>query len=70
MYSYMSYDGNCLYISIVTEPERVCSFRCFDYIEEMIHKQEPIEQVLRFLVLFSVTNSGLPKKNFDYLRQV
>lgn len=42
---------------------------CFDYIEEMIHKQEPLEQVLRFLVLFSVTNSGLPKKNFDYLRR-
>ncbi|KAF8403110.1 hypothetical protein HHK36_011204 [Tetracentron sinense] len=42
---------------------------CFEYIEEMIHKQEPLVTVLRFLVLFSVTNSGLPKKNFDYLRQ-
>ncbi|KAI3908165.1 hypothetical protein MKW98_029466 [Papaver atlanticum] len=30
---------------------------CFDYIEEMIHKQEPVVNVLRFLVLLSVTNS-------------
>ncbi|KAI8565369.1 hypothetical protein RHMOL_Rhmol03G0253700 [Rhododendron molle] len=43
---------------------------CFDYIEEMIHKQEPLVSVLRLLILFSVTNAGLPKKNFDYLRQV
>ncbi|KAG8501920.1 hypothetical protein CXB51_004577 [Gossypium anomalum] len=42
---------------------------CFDYIEEMIHKQEPLVNVLRLLILFSVTNSGLPKKHFDYLRQ-
>ncbi|OVA06964.1 Sec1-like protein [Macleaya cordata] len=42
---------------------------CFEYIEEMIHKQEPIVNVLRLLVLFSITNSGLPKKNFDYLRR-
>ncbi|KAK4430966.1 Vacuolar protein-sorting-associated protein 33 [Sesamum alatum] len=42
---------------------------CFDYIEEMIHKQEPLVNVLRLLILFSVTNSGLPKKNFDYLRR-
>ncbi|KAJ6797482.1 vacuolar protein-sorting-associated protein 33-like protein [Iris pallida] len=42
---------------------------CFEYIEEMIHKQEPIINVLRLLVLFSITNSGLPKKNFDYLRR-
>ncbi|XP_077212009.1 sec1/munc18-like (SM) proteins superfamily [Tasmannia lanceolata] len=42
---------------------------CFEYIEEMIHKQEPIVTVLRLLVLLSVTNSGLPKKNFDYLRR-
>ncbi|CAL5028670.1 unnamed protein product [Urochloa decumbens] len=42
---------------------------CFEYIEEMIHKQEPIENVLRLLVLLSLTNSGLPKKNFDYLRR-
>jgi hypothetical protein len=34
----------------------------------MIHKQEPIENVLRLLVLLSLTNAGLPKKNFDYLR--
>ncbi|OEL16212.1 Vacuolar protein-sorting-associated protein 33-like protein [Dichanthelium oligosanthes] len=39
------------------------------YIEEMIHKQEPIENVLRLLVLLSLTNAGLPKKNFDYLRR-
>ncbi|XP_052184512.1 vacuolar protein-sorting-associated protein 33 homolog [Diospyros lotus] len=42
---------------------------CFEYIEEMIHKQEPLVNVLRMLILFSVTNAGLPKKNFDYLRR-
>ncbi|XP_042494263.1 vacuolar protein-sorting-associated protein 33 homolog [Macadamia integrifolia] len=42
---------------------------CFEYIEELIHKQEPILNVLRLLVLFSITNSGLPKKNYDYLRR-
>ncbi|KAL7109739.1 hypothetical protein ACP275_06G194400 [Erythranthe tilingii] len=42
---------------------------CFDFIEEMIHKQEPLVNVLRLLILFSITNSGLPKKNFDYLRR-
>ncbi|KAI3472628.1 hypothetical protein Pfo_031160 [Paulownia fortunei] len=42
---------------------------CFDYIEEMIHKQEPLVNVLRLLIIFSITNSGLPKKNFDYLRR-
>lgn len=42
---------------------------CFDYIEEMIHKQEPLVNVLRLLILFSITNSGLLKKNFDYLRR-
>ncbi|XP_062156299.1 vacuolar protein-sorting-associated protein 33 homolog [Alnus glutinosa] len=42
---------------------------CFEYIEEMIHKQEPLVNVLRLLILFSVTNSGLPKKQFDYLRR-
>ncbi|KAK9672776.1 hypothetical protein RND81_12G124100 [Saponaria officinalis] len=42
---------------------------CFDFIEEMIHKQEPLVSVLRLLILFSVTNSGLPKKNYDYLRR-
>ncbi|KAG0486185.1 hypothetical protein HPP92_008280 [Vanilla planifolia] len=42
---------------------------CFEYIEEMIHKQEPIINVFRLLVLLSVTNSGLPKKTFDYLRR-
>ncbi|KAG6407571.1 hypothetical protein SASPL_130563 [Salvia splendens] len=43
---------------------------CFDYIEELLCKQEPLEKVLRLLILFSITNSGLPKKHFDYLRQV
>ncbi|KAM3244551.1 hypothetical protein ACQJBY_056087 [Aegilops geniculata] len=43
--------------------------RCYEYIEEIIQKQEPIETVLRLLVLFSLTNAGLPKKNFDYLRR-
>lgn len=42
---------------------------CFEYIEEMIHKQEPLVNVLRLLILFSLTNSGLLKKNFDYLRR-
>lgn len=42
--------------------------RCFEYIEEMIHKQEPLLKVLRLLVLFSVTNSGLTKKHFDHFR--
>ncbi|KAL2548877.1 Vacuolar protein-sorting-associated protein 33-like protein [Forsythia ovata] len=42
---------------------------CFEYIEEMVHKQEPLINVLRLLVLFSITYSGLPKKNFDYLRR-
>lgn len=42
---------------------------CFEYIEEMIHKQEPLVNVLRLLILFSVTNTGLPKKHFDYLRR-
>uniref|UniRef100_M4CSB4 Uncharacterized protein n=1 Tax=Brassica campestris TaxID=3711 RepID=M4CSB4_BRACM len=42
---------------------------CFEYIEELIHKQEPLTKVLRLLVLFSITNSGLPKKQFDYIRQ-
>ncbi|KAG6763515.1 hypothetical protein POTOM_030935 [Populus tomentosa] len=42
---------------------------CYDYIEELIHKQEPLVTVLRLLILFSITNSGLPKKNFDHLRR-
>ncbi|KAL2324835.1 hypothetical protein Fmac_023893 [Flemingia macrophylla] len=42
---------------------------CFDYIEELIHKQEPLKTVLRLLILFSITNSGLPKKHFDYFRK-
>ncbi|KAK7343872.1 hypothetical protein VNO77_12960 [Canavalia gladiata] len=42
---------------------------CFDYIEELIHKQEPLVTVLRLLILFSITNSGLPKKHFDYFRR-
>ncbi|WCJ42682.1 hypothetical protein M5689_023476 [Euphorbia peplus] len=42
---------------------------CFEHIEELIHKQEPLATVLRLLILLSVTNSGLPKKQFDYLRR-
>nr|XP_043614949.1 vacuolar protein-sorting-associated protein 33 homolog isoform X2 [Erigeron canadensis] len=42
---------------------------CFEYIEEMIHKQEPLVGVLRLLISLSVTNAGLPKRNFDYLRR-
>lgn len=42
---------------------------CFEYIEELIHKQEPLITVLRLLVLFSITNAGLPKKHFDYFRR-
>lgn len=41
----------------------------FEFIEEMIHKQEPLVSVLRLLVLLSLTNGGLPKKHFDYLRR-
>ncbi|XP_024401527.1 vacuolar protein-sorting-associated protein 33 homolog [Physcomitrium patens] len=41
----------------------------FTYVEEMIHRQEPIESVLRLLILLSVTNNGLPKKHYDYLRR-
>ncbi|KAL5069479.1 hypothetical protein RYX36_020366 [Vicia faba] len=42
---------------------------CFEYIEELIHKQEPLITVLRLLILFSITNAGLPKKHFDYFRR-
>lgn len=42
---------------------------CFDHVEEMIFKQEPIINVLRQLVLLSITNAGLPKKQFDYIRR-
>ncbi|KAA0034702.1 vacuolar protein-sorting-associated protein 33-like protein isoform X1 [Cucumis melo var. makuwa] len=42
---------------------------CFEYIEELIHKQESLVKVLRLLILLSVTNSGLPKKHFDYFRR-
>ncbi|KGN52246.1 vacuolar protein-sorting-associated protein 33 homolog isoform X4 [Cucumis sativus] len=42
---------------------------CFEYIEELIHKQEALVKVLRLLILLSVTNSGLPKRHFDYLRR-
>ncbi|KAJ6357971.1 hypothetical protein OIU78_005744 [Salix suchowensis] len=42
---------------------------CLDYIDELIHKQEPLVSVLRLLIIFSITNSGLPKKNFDHLRR-
>lgn len=41
---------------------------CSDYIEEMMLKREPLINVLRLLILLSITNSGLPEKNFDYLR--
>lgn len=41
----------------------------FEFIEEMIHKQEPLVTVLRLVVLLSLTNGGLPKKHFDYIRR-
>lgn len=41
----------------------------FEYIEAMIHKQDPLVSVLRLLVLLSLTNGGLPKKHFDYFRK-
>ncbi|RAL42728.1 hypothetical protein DM860_009235 [Cuscuta australis] len=53
--------------TIVESESYICE--CFEYIEEMIHKQEPLVNVLRILILFSITNSGLPKKNYDYLRR-
>lgn len=42
---------------------------CVEYIEEMIHKQEPLVSVLRLVILLSVTTAGLPKRHFDYLRR-
>ncbi|KAI4351470.1 hypothetical protein L6164_005838 [Bauhinia variegata] len=42
---------------------------CFEYIEEMIQKQEPLLNVLRLLILFSITNAGLQKRHYDYLRR-
>nr|XP_051185079.1 vacuolar protein-sorting-associated protein 33 homolog isoform X2 [Lolium perenne] len=54
---------------IIREVENYETPRCFEYIEDIIQKQEPIETVLRLLVLFSLTNAGLPKKIFDYLRR-
>ncbi|KAL4559359.1 hypothetical protein LXL04_031497 [Taraxacum kok-saghyz] len=42
---------------------------CLEYIEEMIHKQEPLVSVLRLVILLSVTNAGLPKRNFDHIRR-
>ena len=56
------------YVLYVGEHIIVSACRCFEYIEELIHKQEPLVKVLRLLILLSVTNSGLPKKQFDYLR--
>ncbi|KAL2631473.1 hypothetical protein R1flu_016159 [Riccia fluitans] len=41
----------------------------FEYVEEMIHRQEPLTSVLRLLVLLSLTSGGLQKKHFDYLRR-
>ncbi|KAG6558151.1 hypothetical protein Mapa_000332 [Marchantia paleacea] len=41
----------------------------FEFVEEMIHRQEPITSVLRLLVLLSLTSGGLQKKHFDYLRR-
>lgn len=37
--------------------------------KEIIHKQESLVNVQRLLILFSITNSGLPMKHFDHLRQ-
>lgn len=53
---------------LVTWTNYRCWCSCFDYIEEMIHKQEPLVNVLRLLILFSITNAGIPKRNFDQLR--
>lgn len=57
-----------LTFSIFLELSSYYVYRCLEHIEEMIHKQEPLVSVLRLLVLLSVTNAGLPKRNFDYLR--
>eukprot|EP00245_Coleochaete_scutata_P001569 TRINITY_DN11946_c0_g1_i1.p1 TRINITY_DN11946_c0_g1~~TRINITY_DN11946_c0_g1_i1.p1 ORF type:complete len:607 (+),score=112.22 TRINITY_DN11946_c0_g1_i1:84-1904(+) len=40
-----------------------------EYIEDLIQKQEPLTSVLRLLCLFSLTNNGLLKKNFDHIRR-
>eukprot|EP00004_Rigifila_ramosa_P013978 TRINITY_DN3139_c0_g1_i1.p1 TRINITY_DN3139_c0_g1~~TRINITY_DN3139_c0_g1_i1.p1 ORF type:complete len:315 (-),score=91.80 TRINITY_DN3139_c0_g1_i1:21-965(-) len=40
-----------------------------EYIEECIHRQEPLLKVLRILCLQSLTNNGLKSKMFDYFRR-
>ncbi|KAK4578711.1 hypothetical protein RGQ29_028699 [Quercus rubra] len=49
-------------------PLNLTSLRCFEYIEELIHKQEPLVNVLCLLILFSITSSGIPKSTiFTYV---
>ncbi|KAF9583068.1 hypothetical protein BGW38_010322 [Lunasporangiospora selenospora] len=40
-----------------------------EYIEEMINKQAPLVQVLRLLCLYSIVNSGLKAKQFEFFRK-
>ncbi|KAJ3224336.1 hypothetical protein HK099_008580 [Clydaea vesicula] len=40
-----------------------------DYIEEMIGKQRPIQQILRLLCLYSLVNDGLKVKHFDFMKK-
>ncbi|KAI9342920.1 Sec1-like protein [Obelidium mucronatum] len=40
-----------------------------DYMEEMIDKQAPILQTLRFMALYSVVCGGIKPKNWDILRR-
>ncbi|KAF9182517.1 hypothetical protein BGZ51_004705 [Haplosporangium sp. Z 767] len=40
-----------------------------EYIEEMINKQAPLGQVLRLLCLYSLVNSGLKPKQFEFFKK-
>lgn len=40
-----------------------------EYIEEMINKQAPLVQVLRLLCLYSLVNSGLKPKQFEFFKR-
>jgi len=40
-----------------------------DYLEELINKQEPIEKVLRLMVLLSLTNGGIKQKNYEFFKR-
>eukprot|EP00850_Spirogloea_muscicola_P018861 SM000177S03194 [mRNA] locus=s177:293522:299055:+ [translate_table: standard] len=41
----------------------------FEFVEELIARQSPLLIVLRMACLLSLTNGGLPKKQYDFLRR-